>query len=154
MRITLAALAGVLFAATTAQAGSIQNVAVSKDYPSIQAFGGASITAPVAPVAKLKPSTAPQMTGDPRNPVDGRTQLELWAKANNTTVEKILMEKTNGFLQLKNKDGGGSSEPGTEEVATEEGAGQTDAGKTASVSPEGGEVQPGQADASGGVAEE
>lgn len=107
----------------------------------MQAIGGASITAAVAPVAELKPSTVPQMTGDPRHPVDGRTQLELWAKANGTTVEGILSEKTNGFLTLKNKSGkgGDNPEPATAEAATEEGAPQTDEGKTASVDAEGGE---------------
>jgi hypothetical protein len=125
MRITLLALSGA-FAATAAQAGSIQVIdAPPTTFPSIQAVGNATVALPAQPV------NAP--AANPATIEDGRSQLEAWAKANNTTVEKLLLERTNGFLTLKNKNGNGGD--GANDVASKDAKPSADE-KTASVDDE------------------
>ncbi len=145
MKMIAGALA-LTMAASFAHAGSIQAVdATTKSFPSFQGIDGATVEAALPGEAEPEAApTAQQMSGDPRKPVDGRTSLELWAKQNGTSVEAILSEKTNGFLQLKEKQGSS----GKEVAAKPTNPMATDAEKTASVNPDAAE-EPKQASAGG-----
>ncbi len=133
-----AALVALTMSAGAAQAGSIQSY---KDgdttFPSVVRIGGAA--APVKTEAKeAKADTGlPDMpTVDAEgNPLDGRSQLEAWAKMHNTTVEDVLMKRLYGHYP-KHTDGKIAALEKPEPKAAKAEPMGTDNEKTASVTPD------------------
>lgn len=134
MKFTTAMIA-LAMSAAAAHAGSIQTFSEdSASFPSLVRVGTAE--APKADEMKANADTTlpklPQFDADGKV-LDGRSQLEAWAKANGTTVSDLLTKRLYGHYPKKTDDEIAAAPAKADEPAEDA---APDAQKTASVTPD------------------
>lgn len=134
-------LIALAMSATAAQAGSIQTVAdTDETHPSLVLMGTAAPKAePVKAEYDLGIPDLPTVDAD-GNLLDGRSQLEAWAKAHGTDISEILNRRLRGHYPEKIDEedvaAPAAKAPAPVDEAAEVETVATDDQKTASVSPD------------------